>query len=469
MRIEIDKEYDSINDLLNKLFNNIQFPNLEKYILYINMNKLRNMKRIEKKFKNDYNYINSFVIDTLIFKFSLKSFFNLANQLTNIKYIVLNFQIFDFIYERRKDKKYLKLNIENENEFKKYYLNYDLLIDNKEIMNYEKIKIKGLNTINYNLEQIEEIIENDNSNICDINLSIGLKKYFIKSFNDIKSIYCEKEIQKTNLKKLINNKELNNLKYINITIGYIKELYKDIYLSDDYKYLFELIKNSKNLKYLILRIQSYNFNDDISFIISLIKDLKRLKFVNITISNNIQFEFSLETLFNKFPKLKKRIYYYEEFKINNIGFERKINNIEINKKYLNRIICIYNIKEINEPIQILNDKTNGDKNNYILYLNNKKVNFNFKYKFSQKGKYVIKIILNQLLKYMSCMFNKCSSLISLNLSNFNTINVNNMNGMFNKCSLLTSLNLSNFNTINVKDMNCMFQLCSSLENLNLSS
>jgi hypothetical protein len=212
------------------------------------------MKRIEKKFKNDYNYINSFVIDTLIFKykFSLKSFFNLANQLTNIKYIVLNFQIFDFIYERREDEKYLKLNIENGNKFKKYYLNYDLLIDNKEIMNYEKIEIKGLNKINYNLEQIEEIIENDNSNICDINLSIGLKKYFIKSFNDIKSIYCEKEIQKTNLKKLINNKELTNLKYINITIGYIRELYKNIYLSDDYKYLFELIKNSKNLKYLIL-------------------------------------------------------------------------------------------------------------------------------------------------------------------------------------------------------------------------
>ena len=103
-------------------------------------------------------------------------------------------------------------------------------------MNYEKIEIKGLNKINYNLEQTEEIIENDNSNICDINLSIGLKKYFIKSFNDIKSIYCEKEIQKTNLKKLINSKKLNNLKYINITIGYIKELYKDIYLSDDYKY-----------------------------------------------------------------------------------------------------------------------------------------------------------------------------------------------------------------------------------------
>ena len=50
------------------------------------------------------------------------------------------------------------------------------------------------------------------------------------------------------------------------------------------------------------------------------------------------------------------------------------------------------------------------------------------------------------------MFNKCSKLSSLNLSDFNTDDVTNMSYMFNKCSSLTSLNLSNFNTNNVKDM-----------------
>ena len=54
------------------------------------------------------------------------------------------------------------------------------------------------------------------------------------------------------------------------------------------------------------------------------------------------------------------------------------------------------------------------------------------------------------------MFNECSSLISLNLSNFNTNNVQNMSYMFNKCSSLISLNLSNFNTNNVKDMTGIF-------------
>ena len=41
---------------------------------------------------------------------------------------------------------------------------------------------------------------------------------------------------------------------------------------------------------------------------------------------------------------------------------------------------------------------------------------------------------------MSYMFSGCSSLTSLNLSNFNTNNVNNMSFMFSKCSSLTSLN-----------------------------
>ena len=53
---------------------------------------------------------------------------------------------------------------------------------------------------------------------------------------------------------------------------------------------------------------------------------------------------------------------------------------------------------------------------------------------------------------MRNMFYKCSSLISLNLSNFNTNNVNNMSYLFCNCSSLTSLNLSNFNTINVTDI-----------------
>ena len=54
------------------------------------------------------------------------------------------------------------------------------------------------------------------------------------------------------------------------------------------------------------------------------------------------------------------------------------------------------------------------------------------------------------------MFFKCSSLTSLNLSNFNINNVKDMSYMFFFCSSLTSLNLSNFNTNNVNYMSGKF-------------
>ena len=67
------------------------------------------------------------------------------------------------------------------------------------------------------------------------------------------------------------------------------------------------------------------------------------------------------------------------------------------------------------------------------------------------------------------MFNKCSSLTSLNLTKFNTEKVNNMSWMFNSCYHLKSLDVSNFNTENVEYMTGMFIGCSSLSILNLSS
>ena len=58
------------------------------------------------------------------------------------------------------------------------------------------------------------------------------------------------------------------------------------------------------------------------------------------------------------------------------------------------------------------------------------------------------------------MFEECSSLKELNLSNFNTNNVSDMSFMFSKCSSLKELNISNFNTNNETDMLEMFYKCS---------
>ena len=57
---------------------------------------------------------------------------------------------------------------------------------------------------------------------------------------------------------------------------------------------------------------------------------------------------------------------------------------------------------------------------------------------------------------MNGMFSYCSSLDSLDLSNFITNCVTNMNNMFSNCTSLEFLDLSNFNLDNVIDMNEMF-------------
>lgn len=69
---------------------------------------------------------------------------------------------------------------------------------------------------------------------------------------------------------------------------------------------------------------------------------------------------------------------------------------------------------------------------------------------------------------LSEMFSGCSSLTSLDLSNFNTVNVTDMGAMFSGCSGLTSLDLGTFNTVNVAVMASMFSGCNNLASLNLN-
>ena len=70
---------------------------------------------------------------------------------------------------------------------------------------------------------------------------------------------------------------------------------------------------------------------------------------------------------------------------------------------------------------------------------------------------------------MSKMFNLCKSLESLDLSNFNTLKVTLMDNMFNQCLQLTSLDLSNFDTQKVTKMNNMFFYCTGLKTVDISN
>ena len=61
---------------------------------------------------------------------------------------------------------------------------------------------------------------------------------------------------------------------------------------------------------------------------------------------------------------------------------------------------------------------------------------------------------------MKGMFYGCVSLKEINLSNFNTDNVTNMEEMFYGCESLEEINLSNFNINNEASLENMFNGCS---------
>ena len=67
------------------------------------------------------------------------------------------------------------------------------------------------------------------------------------------------------------------------------------------------------------------------------------------------------------------------------------------------------------------------------------------------------------------MFYNCISLQSINLDNFNTGNVESMEYMFYNCIFLQSINLDNFNTSNAENMEYMFYDFRSLTSLNVSN
>ena len=64
---------------------------------------------------------------------------------------------------------------------------------------------------------------------------------------------------------------------------------------------------------------------------------------------------------------------------------------------------------------------------------------------------------------------KIKSILDIDLSNFNTSKVTNMDSMFEYMSSLTTLNVSNFDTSNVTDMHRMFFAMDNLTTLNLSN
>ena len=160
------------------------------------------------------------------------------------------------------------------------------------------------------------------------------------------------------------------------------------------------------------------------------------------------------------------------------------------KEQINEIICTYKPNENDKEINLLHDYNSESKfsddiknsylkaknlnknlfeNNIDIFIDKKKIKFDYKYKIKESQEIKVKFKFKTILTNISFMFYECSSLESIDLSSFNTNNVNNMEYMFWGCSSLKSIDLSSFNTNNVNNMSWMFYECSSLKSIDLSS
>ena len=136
----------------------------------------------------------------------------------------------------------------------------------------------------------------------------------------------------------------------------------------------------------------------------------------------------------------------------------------------NNIRIINSYEEIYKNCKLENELRNEKEiKECQIKINDEIIPFNYCYKFKNKGKSIIKYTFKNFLTSTIYMFYECSSLTSIDLSNFNTQNVTDMEYMFSKCSSLKYIDLSNFNTQKVTNMRCMFNKCSSLKHIDLSN
>ena len=81
----------------------------------------------------------------------------------------------------------------------------------------------------------------------------------------------------------------------------------------------------------------------------------------------------------------------------------------------------------------------------------------------------VKLIFNKTIDSCYHMFSGCSNITEIDLSQFDSSNVESMVGMFEDCTSLSSLDLSNLETSNVENMYYMFRNCLSLSSINLTN
>ena len=125
-----------------------------------------------------------------------------------------------------------------------------------------------------------------------------------------------------------------------------------------------------------------------------------------------------------------------------------------------------------------NEEENYEENNQYtekdveIYIDNIKQEFTTdidKRKFPEEKEYHIKLKFNVLFTNCANMFMDCTSITSIDLSNFDMSKVKNIEGMFFNCKNLISIKFPNSNTTNLTNMKFPFYGCINLIKVNITS
>ena len=204
-------------------------------------------------------------------------------------------------------------------------------------------------------------------------------------------------------------------------------------------------------------------------------------FTQIDMLNKIKYELTQTSLSNEINEIKEKIKNINLI-INNIVKKSEKNknnsnrshNNTFNRNYKYIIKGIIKVEDIYRDVEIFNQLFENE--GFDVYLNNEKVELIKSYKILyknfhyEKGSFDFQIKFYEKLPTLERLFQNCSDLISLDLSEYDTAGYTSMAGMFNGCHRLKEIiGMNKFKTIKVKNMVAMFQECNKIEYLNLSS
>ena len=359
----------------------------------------------------------------------------------------------------------------------KYYALKKIFIRNfnEEEIDICKNEIKILSSFDseFITKYYESYEDKDNLNIIMEYGGANNLKSFIKKFKDKNEFIDESIIENKIIQICLGLKEIHKNKIIHRDLTP-----HNIFINEDNQIKIGDFGTSKKLETINLYAQSqvgkhhylapeiekgekYDYRIDIYSLGCIIYELFTLNEYYIDKIDNKECKINLEIYNNKWQELiellMKKDFHdrpnIEEILSYEIYFQKEdIENINNNRKMIKDNEIILNVKifkeNVGEKIYFLDNSPNHnflkemDESNTKLHINDNQCKYNKYFIPKNEGTYTIKIKLCTLIKDISYMFYLCENLTFINLSSFNTGNINNMEKMFSGCKNLTKIRVN---------------------------